>query len=133
VWLFRSDDRGRTWTHPIRVNTPGLRANMLPTVAGGLRRGEVAIGWYGATGSSRSDGENSWRYYVATSFDGGRSFAQTAVTGVMHEGAQARALLDFTSIAVEPRTGAVYAVFAGDADGKRRAYVVRQTGGAYLR
>jgi hypothetical protein len=133
IWLFRSDDGGRSWSKPIRVNTPGLRANMLPTVAGGLKKGEVAIGWYGASGAKRSDAGNAWRYYVSTSFDGGRSFAQTAVTGVMHEGAQARALLDFTSIAVEPGTGAVFAVFAGDYDGPRRAYVVRQTGGRYLR
>jgi hypothetical protein len=133
VWLFRSEDRGKTWSKPVRVNAPGLRANMLPTVTGGLRKGQLAIGWYGAAGSARSAADNAWRYYVSTSFDGGRSFAQTAVTGVMHEGAQARALLDFTSIAVEPGTGAVFAVFAGDADGTRRAYVVRQTGGRYLR
>jgi hypothetical protein len=133
VWLFRSDDHGRTWTKPVRVNTPGLRANMLPSVAGGLRRGEVTIGWYGASGDSNSDADNAWRYYVASSFDGGRTFTRTAVSPVMHHGAQARALLDFTTVAVEPRTGAVFAVFAGDADGPRRAYVVRQTGGRFLR
>ncbi|HEU0130363.1 MAG TPA: sialidase family protein [Mycobacteriales bacterium] len=133
VWLFRSDDGGKTWAKPVRVNTPGLKANMLPTVAGGLRRGQVAIGWYGAAGPSRSSAGNAWRYYVATSFDGGRTFTQAPVTGVMHKGAQARALLDFTTILVEPRTGAVIATFAGDADGKRKAYVVRQTGGRYLR
>jgi hypothetical protein len=133
VWLFRSDDHGATWSKPIRVNTPGLHANMLPTIAGGLKRGQVAIGWYGSAASSRSSADNAWRYYVSTSFDGGKHFAQTPVTGVLHSGPQARALLDFTSIAVEPRTGAVFAVFAGDPDGKRRAYIVRQTGGRYLR
>lgn len=134
VWLFTSRDGGQTWEKPIRVNTPGLTANMLPAVAGGLRKGEVAVGWYGSSqGTSRSDPKNVWQYYVATSFDGGRHFVQTAATGVMHKGAQARALLDFTSIAVEPKTGAVIAAFAGDADGKRRAYVVRQTGGRFLR
>jgi hypothetical protein len=133
VWLFRSDDKGRTWSKPIRVNTPGLRANMLPTVAGGLRKGQVAVGWYGSPADSRSSADNAWKYYVATSFDGGKSFAQTAASGVVHEGAQARALLDFTTVAVEPKSGMVVAVFAGDADGTRRAYVVRQTGGRYLR
>jgi hypothetical protein len=134
IWLFRSEDSGKTWTKPVRVNTPGLKANMLPSVAGGLRRGEVTVGWYGSsTGESRSDADNVWRYYVATSFDGGKSFAQSVASPVMHDGAQARALLDFTTVAVEPRTGAVMAVFAGDADGKRRAYFVRQTGGRYLR
>lgn len=133
VWLFRSEDHGRTWSKPVRVNTPGLHANMLPTVAGGLRRGEVAVGWFGSTESSRSSGANQWRYYIATSFDGGRHFTQSAVSGVMHEGDQARALLDFTTIAVEPKTGAVIAVFAGDDPKPRRAYVVRQTGGRFLR
>lgn len=133
VWLFRSEDGGRTWSKPARVNTPNLGANMLPSIAGGLRRGQVTVGWYGSATDSRSDADNAWRYYVATSFDGGRSFTQTPVSGVVHEGAQARALLDFTTVAVEPKTGAVFAVFAGDASGKRRAYVVRQTGGRFLR
>jgi hypothetical protein len=133
VWLFRSEDRGKTWSKPVRVNTPGLHANMLPTIAGGLRKGQVTVGWYGSPETSRSSSDNSWRYYIANSFDGGRTFAQTTASGVMHEGAQARALLDFTTIAVEPKTGMVVAVFAGDADGKRKAYVVRQTGGRFLK
>jgi photosystem II stability/assembly factor-like uncharacterized protein len=133
IWLFRSEDSGKTWSKPTRVNTPGLKANMLPSVAGGLRKGEVTVGWYGATGDSRSDAGNHWRYYVANSFDGGRSFTQVPVSPVVHDGPQARALLDFTTVAVEPKTGAVYAVFAGDASGGRHAYVVRQTGGRMLR
>jgi hypothetical protein len=133
VWLFRSDDSGKTWSKPLRVNTPGLRANMLPTIAGGLRKGEVTVGWYGSAETTRSSADNVWRYYIASSFDGGKTFAQTAASGVVHEGAQARALLDFTTIAVEPKSGMVVATFAGDADHTRRAYVVRQTGGRYLR
>ena len=133
VWLFRSENGGKTWSAPTRVNAPALHANMLPSIAGGLRKGEVTVGWYGAAEDSRSSADNAWRYYIATSFDGGRSFTQAPVSGVVHEGPQARALLDFTTVVVEPGTGAVLATFAGDADGKRHAYVVRQTGGRYLR
>lgn len=133
VWLFRSDNGGKSWSKPTRVNGPGLHANMLPSVAGGLRKGEVTVGWYGSPEDSRSSADNEWRYYIATSFDGGKTFTQQPVSGVVHEGAQARALLDFTTVVVEPGTGAVFATFAGDADGKRHAYVVRQTGGRYLR
>lgn len=133
VWLFRSTDRGVHWSAPIRVNTPGLTANMLPAITTGLKAGQVAIGWFGSTGESNSDPDNKWRYYVATSFDSGKTFAQNAATGVLHEGAQARALLDFTSIAVEPKTGAVIATFGGDNPKPLRAYVVRQSGGRFLR
>ncbi|GAC1413738.1 MAG: hypothetical protein NVSMB57_09280 [Actinomycetota bacterium] len=134
VWIFSSKDRGETWSQPIRVSPPRLTANMLPAIAAGRRKGEVAVGWYGSsTGTQRSDKSNVWRYYIATSLDGGAHFAQSAGSPVMHRGPQARALLDFTSLGVEPGSGAVIAAFAGDADGTRRAYVMRQISGPFLR
>ncbi|MHB8510626.1 MAG: hypothetical protein ACYDCC_00440 [Actinomycetota bacterium] len=134
VWLFVRDVQSQTWSAPIRVNTANLTANMLPAIAAGARKGEVAIGWYGSsTSTDRSSSSNQWRYYIATSFDSGRHFTQAAASGVVHSGAQARALLDFSSLAVEPHTGCVMAAFAEDSTGTRHALFVRQTSGLYLR
>jgi hypothetical protein len=162
VWLFVSHDHGVHWTKPIRVNAPSLKANVMPAVVGGLRGNELAVGWFGTSSSGDPNyAKNQWRYYVATSFDGGKRFAQTTVTrSPIHygdictqglfcsadqlTGGGNRNLADFSSIAVDPRTGMLVVAFPGDPwnrpdlnpndnDFNSHAYIVRQTGGRPLK
>ncbi len=160
VWLFVSHNHGQTWSRPLRVNTPNLRANVMPAVVGGLRGNEVAVSWFGtSTSGDPNYTKDQWRYYVATSFDGGRHFNQTTVTprpihygdictegvycGMTPGGPSNRNLADFASIAVDPRTGQLLLAFPGDPynrpdingknTGSSTAYVTRQVGGRALR
>lgn len=124
VYLWVSHDQGATWARHT-VNPPDLKANVLPALAGGLGRDQVAVGWYGtATSGDPSSTANEWRYYAATSTDGGNSFDRATITptpyhygkvctgGITCTGG--RNLLDFSSIAVDPADGTVTAVFPGD-------------------
>ncbi|MGZ4280425.1 MAG: sialidase family protein [Solirubrobacteraceae bacterium] len=153
VYLWSSVDGGKTFSKPQRVNTPDIGAAQLQAVAGGRDRGEVLLGWYGATNITDSnDTKGVWRYYMAQSFDGGRTFEQSTVTpqpfhygnicnkGIICGSNDNRNLLDFTSVDVDPATGCSYAVFAGDPYNpagatslkKPAAYVARQSDGACL-
>jgi hypothetical protein len=163
VWMFVSHDHGVHWSAPIRVNSTSLKANVMPAVVGGLKGNEVAVGWFGTANSGDPNYQkNQWRYYVATSFDGGRHFAQTTVTrSPIHYGdictqglfcttvndvtgaPSNRNLADFDMIAVDPHTGQLIVAFPGDPwnrpdinghnDFSSAAYIVRQTGGRPLR
>jgi hypothetical protein len=161
VWLFVSHDHGVHWTAPIRVNTPNLKANVMPAVVGGLRSNEVAVGWFGTTTSGDPNTlNNQWRYYVATSFDAGKHFTQTTITpSVIHYGDICtqglfcgllpnqpgnRNLADFDELAVDPHTGQLIVAFPGDPYNRpdlpngpnnfsSSAYIVRQVGGKPLR
>jgi len=160
LWLFTSHDHGVTWSAPIQVNTPNLKANVMPAIAGGLVKDEVVLGWFGSTNASDpNDTKAQWRYYSATSFDGGKTFNQSVVTpDVIHYGdictqgvfcglipgqPSNRNLADFSSAAVDPVTGC--AIFAIPGDPYNRpdlpngpntldssAYISRQVGGACL-
>jgi hypothetical protein len=153
IWLFTSRDAGLHWSAPTRVNPPSHYSNAMPAIAGGLRGNQVAIGWYATSTSYNPDYlGNQWRYYAATSFDGGRTFKMATLTpGPVHYGAicsdglscvSGRNLADFSSIAVNPVTGCVVAVYGGDPwnkpaqdqdDALSAPYVSRQTGGTCLR
>jgi hypothetical protein len=152
LYLWVSHDQGTTWSKPIQVNPPELTANVLPAVAGGRGRDQVAIGWYGtSTSGDPNDTKDEWRYYVAASTDGGATFQRATVTPTpFHYGDVCttgilcttgnRNLLDFSSIAVDPADGSIMPVFPGDpfdtpANGKTdqaAAYVARQAGGPRL-
>jgi hypothetical protein len=145
------------WTAPIRVNRTGLKANVMPAVVGGLKGNQVAVGWFGtSTNGDPNYAQNQWRYYVATSFDGGRHFNQSTVTprpihygdictsGLFCVSGGNRNLADFSSIAVDPRTGQIVVAFPGDPynrpdlpnganDFGSSAYVIHQVGGKPLR
>ena len=142
VWMFVSHDHGVHWTAPIRVNSTALKANVMPALVGGLKGNEVAVGWFGtSTNGDPNYTKNQWRYYVATSFDGGKHFNETTVTpSPIHYGdictiglncdinwaateftgespfgaSSNRNLADFASIAVDPRTGQIVVAFPGD-------------------
>ncbi len=160
VWLFVSRNGGRTWGAPIKVNPPAIRGNVMPAVVGGLRGNQVGIAWYGTpTNGSPDHLKNQWRFYVATSFDGGKRFNYTTVTPspihygvvctqgvacIQTEASGDRNLADFASIAINPRTGCLAVAFAGDPwnrpdldetrnDLYASPYVTTQTGGTCLR
>lgn len=160
VWLFVSRDHGAHWTAPIKVNTPNLKANVMPAIVGGLRGNELAVGWFGtSTNGDPNYQKNQWRYYVSTTFDGGKHFNQTTVTpqpihygdictqglfcGLIPGQPGNRNLADFDELAIDPRTGRLIVAFPGDPynrpdlpNGKNTfsssAYVVRQVGGKPL-
>ena len=157
VWMFVSHDHGVHWTAPIRVNSTALKANVMPALVGGLKGNEVAVGWFGtSTSGDPNTATNQWRYYVATSFNGGKRFNQTTVTrspihygdictsGLFCVSGGNRNLADFSSIAVDPRTGQIVVAFPGDPYNRpdlpngpnnfnSSAYVVHQVGGKALR
>jgi hypothetical protein len=131
VYVFTSHDHGTTWSKPQRVNAPSLTADAMPAITAGRRAGQVAVGWFGSSSSlTENDVKDQWRYYVATSVDGGRTFAQSTVTkNVIHYGdictqgimcglvpgsTGDRNLADFSSLAVDPANGRLLAVFPGD-------------------
>jgi len=164
VWMFVSRDHGAHWSAPLRVNSTSLKANVMPAVVGGLKGNEVAVGWFGTSNSGDPNfAQNQWRYYVATSFDGGKHFNQTTITSSpIHYGdictqglfcdinslagnpGSNRNLADFDSIAVDPRTGELVVAFPGDPNNRpdlpngpnnftSSAYVVHQVGGRPLK
>jgi hypothetical protein len=135
VYVFTSRDHGTHWSKPQQVNAKNLGADAMPAIAAN-KAGQVAVGWFG---SSSSNDENylkgQWRYYVATSNDYGRSWAQSTVTktpihygdictqglmcslnptGVGPYSTGNRNLADFSSLAYDPGTGKLLAVFPGD-------------------
>ncbi len=131
LWLFRSADRGAHWSAPIQVNPPNLKANVLPWVAGGRGGDELLVGWFGSEASGDpNDARNAWRYYAATSFDGGESFDYATVTpdpihyqdictqgifcGLIPGQPGNRNLADFSSVAVNPATGCGAIALPGD-------------------
>ncbi len=125
VYLLRSRDAGRHWSKPIAVDLPRFKANALGSVKVGKRANQVALGFYRTGTSSDPNGtRNRWSYEVAVSRDSGRHFAYRRVTnGPIHYGeicttgilcTGGRNLLDFSSVGVNPKSGCVMAVFAGD-------------------
>ncbi|MCW3064904.1 MAG: exo-alpha-sialidase, partial [Solirubrobacterales bacterium] len=156
VFLFTSTDEGKTWSAPTRVNEPALTANVFPTLAGGQGRGEAVLGWFGSsTSGDPNNTKNQWRYYAAATYDGGRTFNETAVTpDVIHYGDICtqgifcglipgqpgdRNLADFASLALDPASGCAAAAIPGDPynrpdlpnganDASSSAYVALQQG-----
>lgn len=140
VYVFTSRDHGTTWSKPQQVNAPNLTADAMPAIAGGPHPGEVAVGWFGSsTSNDENYTKNQWRYYVATSSTFGKAWTQSTVTkNVIHYGdictqgllcslnplgygpysTGNRNLADFSSLAYDPRTGKLLAVFPGDPENR---------------
>ena len=150
VYLVRSRDAGRRWSKPIAVDPAVYKANALASVAVGRRPGQVALGFYRTrTTADPNSSRNTWKYEVAASRDFGRHFAyrritdrpihygEICTTGILCTGG--RNLLDFSSVGVNPRTGCIMAVFAGDPydtpkngrTDEAAPYVSRQRGGCF--
>jgi hypothetical protein len=160
LYVFRSTDGGKTWTAPVQVNSPDLKANVLPGITGGPGNGQVAIGWFGTTTSGDPNTlDDQWRYYAATSFDQGKTWGGAIVTedpihygdictqgifcGLIPGQPGNRNLADFSSLATDPSNGCVAIALPGDPqnrpdlpdgdnDFSSSAYVARQSGGACL-
>lgn len=124
TYVWKSHSHGKTWSKPVRVDR-GLRATAMGALAAGPDRGDIVVGYYGTrTSGSLANPKNAWRYYVAESKDGGRHFKTATITPKpIHYGAicttgilctGGRNLADFSSVAVNPRTGCAIAVLAGD-------------------
>jgi hypothetical protein len=129
-------------------------------VAGGRGGDELVVGWFGSEVSGDpNDVKNVWRYYAATSFDGGESFDYATVTpnpihyqdictqgifcGLIPGQPGNRNLADFSSVAVDPATGCTAIALPGDPENhspghedddnfSSHAYVAFQDGGPAL-
>lgn len=150
VYLTCSANGGVTWTPPRRVDAPSalLQTSVLPWVAAGAP-GHVALAWYGTSAPGNLGARTPWRVWYAESFDGGRTFGTTPVTGVIHRGPICtkgdecpwvqRQMLDNFGLALDPHTGRAAIAYSrsiefGDYLGCRRAancpqtYYVEETG-----
>jgi hypothetical protein len=150
VFYTRSIDRGRTWSHPLRVNTDDLRSNVQPWAVAGCA-GKVDIVWYGTDASGNpnffppsGDGAPDWHVYLAQTLGGlgdAPTFAVTRVSDhVIHKGQIStgglignadRRLLDFFEVDHD-RAGMARVVWADTGTSATTAAVpfyARQTAG----
>ncbi len=123
ILISSSSDGGATWSAAARVDAPaaGLRASVLPALAAGAP-GHVVLAWYGSTSPNNLSTTAAWRVVFAASRDGGRGFAQTFATGVIHRGPVCtkgaacpytqRQLLDLLGVALDPRSGRAAIAYA---------------------
>lgn len=90
AYLTSSQDHGATWSTPVRVsNGSGSKSVIGPWVTAGAP-GAVNVTWWGTPALSNNDTTAQWKVYFAQSQNALASiptFAQTAATGVMHQGA----------------------------------------------
>ena len=125
VYLLVSHSRGKQWRGPIRVDPRKSKAAALGSLTAGPHAGDVALGFYSTRSTHDPNAhKNRWKFDVAVSRTGGHRFRRDVVTrhpihygqicnkGILCTGG--RNLLDFSSIEVNPRTGCVLTVFAGD-------------------
>ena len=151
-----SKDRGKTWSAPADLGTPaGVQNAVFPaTVAGDGDRAAVAyIGTATPGNFQGTDFTGKWYLYVATTYDGGASWAVTNATpndpvqaagGICTGGTTCgsnRNLLDFMDLAIDAggrihvgyADGCVDGCVSGGANGfTSRASIARQIGGTLL-
>ena len=127
LWVSRDGAKSFSKT-PIKVNSGDLATNVMAAVAAGKKPGQVVVAWYGSQNAKTpNEPKAEWRYYVARSEDYGATWQQTTITPqVFHYGdictvgivclqtGGNRNLYDFTSVAVDPRTGCATTIFPGD-------------------
>lgn len=143
VMLASSNDSGRSWTAPIKVNQTPLTTTFPWVTAGD--DGRIAVSYYGtsATGSSpqRVDTSATWQVWSAFSTDGGKTFSEYRTTRDMNVGqictngdgctAGGRNLLDFFETAVDA-DGCLLTSFTDNSSGTPYISFVRQVGGPGL-
>jgi hypothetical protein len=138
LYLFTSQDQGKTWSAPISVASP-KGAHVLPAAVAGPKPGSLALGFFrtvnGVTDPNSADGQ--WTYSAAVTTNALASKVQwTAVDlpgkQIMHSGdictsgilcgtgipgtGNDRSLLDFTSAALDSHGNPVF-TFAGNPAG----------------
>lgn len=143
VYLTHSTDQAQTWSVPVRVsNGCDTKSAIGPWVTAG-DAGKVDITWWGTSAASNNDGTAQWKVLFAQTQNALASiptFAQSAATGVMHQGA---ICTNGTGCATGTRNLAEYFAPGVDHDGSELiiysddfhnasplATFVRQTGGA---
>jgi hypothetical protein len=74
IYLYRSTDRGETWSTPIAVNSGSGPAQTAAIAVN--RYGIVAVSWYDGSGDPRDylEGYRCQHVFVAASLDGGQTF-----------------------------------------------------------
>jgi hypothetical protein len=136
VYLDVSTDGGEHWTAPLQVDQAPSDTSIFATAAGGAP-GVVELAWYGTDRAAAPDNtavmgqpgsptSAPWYVYWARSTDGGRTFTQTAATGVIHRGAECvggdqcnnfsnkRDLLDDFGLAISPTTTLASIAYTSD-------------------
>lgn len=90
VYLTHSTNQAQSWSVPVRVsNGCDTKSAIGPWVTAG-DAGKVNITWWGTSASSNNDVSAQWKVQFAQSLNALASiptFAQSAATGVMHQGA----------------------------------------------
>ena len=90
AFLTVSTDHGATWTVPVRVsNGSGTKSVIGPWVTAG-DAGRINVAWWGTPAASNNDAAAQWKVFFSQSQNAVAkipTFAQAAVTGVMHQGA----------------------------------------------
>ncbi len=71
IFFIRSTDRGGTWSAPIRVNGDTTANDQFHPVMAVAPNGRIDLAWYDKRNSANDD---RWDVYLATSWNGGRSF-----------------------------------------------------------
>jgi hypothetical protein len=149
VYLLRSFDHGTKWRAPILLGSTAS-AHMLPAAVGGLRAGQLAIGYYRTINRVRDPGSTSGRWTYSTAETTNATAARPrfvyhdvqpgfvyhkgdicnlgVICGTVPGQPSDRSLLDFTSVALD-RHGCPLFAFAGNPQGDAKGtsdYVTRQ-------
>lgn len=143
AYLAHSNDHGRTWSAPLRVNRDVGTAHIYTTVSAG-DRGVVDMAWYTSTKPDPNDTSNDWFVDFAQirSADTGRPRVSQSrpYRSRIHHGdicllgilctTGDRSLLDFFQVQIGP-DGKANIAFAnnGSPDAKRRVWFARQKSG----
>jgi hypothetical protein len=96
AFIARSENGGASWSAPSRINTGAAKTAVYPTVAA-TGKHTVGVAYYGTErdgnandakvmGAPNATGSAPWAVWYAFSRDDGRTFTNTAATGVIHLG-----------------------------------------------
>jgi hypothetical protein len=135
IYLNVSRDGGLHWSKSRRVERGPSRTSVMANITAS-GKGDVEVAWYGtarigkpgdteAMGVPGSSSAALWAVYLARSTDGGRTFHQRRVTGVVHRGAVCVSghvcsssgdhdLFDDFGTAISPTTGATAITYTSD-------------------
>jgi hypothetical protein len=146
LYLIHSADHGLHWSSPVRVDSGGLRSNVMPWLAAG-EAGRVALSWYGSRSPDFTAPDSAWAELFAQSTNASStapSFQQSQVSGKapVHIGSVDTmgnpgsnlydwGLRDFQSIAADA-CGMAHLAWTNDT-GQGATVTARQIAGASLR
>ena len=143
ILLVFSQDKGKTWSLPVRVSNPDVAAmNIMPHMETGPTPGSVGIVWYGTVNEGINSDRADWRLYYAYSSNATAevpTFTQVeAGDHIIHGsniseggtlGNANRNLLDYFQVSFDPTGAAVIAYTDDHNDFDGHSYVTRQIAG----